>query len=302
MRSKGRRFPSRSDPASGKASAYLTNGLCVRPSRWAVPSGALTGSNDALSRVWRWGSEADGAAPVGSDRHQGESIVRSQWFRAARLGPIAKRRDRRNFTDTVATALSQRIGRDQIGPPASRSRHRPQPSPEGRSKPETIPVLKPHIAHESYRSSLATKSAHGRPSPQTRLHVAGPTGVSYMRGSYGRPDYPNRTVEGCSITIHVWDQRWRRVGGRSRFSAWVLAAADVRVEPSGREAQCVRSGKGAGERGGGSAAREMPTCWVPLAARVTGRYGVGTLDRRAHGPVVIGAPLGETPSPPAGCC
>jgi hypothetical protein len=39
-----------------------------------------------------------------------------------------------------------------------------------------------------------------------------------------------------------------------------------------------------------------------MAARVTGRYGVGTLDLLTHGPAVIGAPLGETPSPPARWC
>jgi hypothetical protein len=36
-----------------------------------------------------------------------------------------------------------------------------------------------------------------------------------------------------------------------------------------------------------------------VATWVTGRYGVGTLDRVPLGPVVIGGPLGETPQPPA---
>jgi hypothetical protein len=86
--------------------------------------------------------------------------------------------------------------------------------------------------------------------------------------------------------------------GRGRFWPGVRAAADVVMDPSGREVQCVRVGRGAGKRGGGWAAREVTRGGLPVATWVTGRYGVGTLDRVPLGPVVIGGPLGETPQPP----
>ena len=43
-------------------------------------------------------------------------------------------------------------------------------------------------------------------------------------------------------------------------------------------------------------------CWIPVASRVTGFYGDGNARLPLHGPALIGASLGETPSPPAWCC
>jgi hypothetical protein len=66
--------------------------------------------------------------------------------------------------------------------------------------------------------------------------------------------------------------------GRSQFLPWVLAAADVRVESSEREAQCVRLGKGWGASRG-SAARE-----VPQGFGSAGGEGDGTLRGGNAGP------------------
>ena len=70
------------------------------------------------------------------------------------------------------------------------------------------------------------------------------------------------------------------------------------IEPAGREGQDVGRRRLVSEEGDrllGGWRRDR----LPMAMRVTGRYGLGTLDAVLHGPVVIGALLGETPSPPA---
>jgi hypothetical protein len=88
---------------------------------------------------------------------------------------------------------------------------------------------------------------------------------------------------------------------RSRFWPRVRAAADVLVEPSGREVQCVRLEQGAGEGGRGSAAREVAARFGP-----GGYQGEGTLRAGNARPASArtrpdrGAAGGD-PQPPAWC-
>ena len=83
-----------------------------------------------------------------------------------------------------------------------------------------------------------------------------------------------------------------------RFS---LLAAAVVVEPSERKGRCARL-DGADEGEGDRLLGSCPRWWIPVAARVTGLYGDGNARLpSARTRAVIGAPLGETPSPPAWC-
>jgi len=85
---------------------------------------------------------------------------------------------------------------------------------------------------------------------------------------------------------------------RGRFWPRVPAAAACLVKPSGRTESMRPARDGSWARTGIGCARVAPRS-APDGRGGDGRYRLGTLDAVLHGPVVMGALLGETPSPPA---